>query len=919
MHGGDNIPVHSGGDHNIFFVSPNAHTTVLSDSSAMASMVSHINSWASTVSGGSTPTPTPPTGGSGGSGGGTNPTPTPTPQPTPQPSDGVKVCHGANYGSPCTVFTDTGSAQSLGARSHDQDSVQFLGSYANAYDAVFCLRDGCPSNDSEIMHDDPDFSKRLVQNQYVAIKLVKLPPPQPTPNSGFVVYSDTNYGGNHGTFTYTNHDFCINLDQMAGHNKSVQYIGDYVGGYSAVMYHDTNCGTYLARYDDSKSDIGWGLYNQFSSMRLEKHVPPEKGVFQGSWNSPDDTATTQKGGIVHYSAHVTTTSGTLGRVEFRAVKDGTWHVSCIGTQSGNDYSCDWNPASAGYGDNSTFGIAFDVYDSLGNETSNLQPDRHITYAPTPPPTPAQGTWNSPQDNFTVVKGGTLHFSVTATGSAVAKLVIRGTWGTTPWTTLCSFSATTSHVYECDWNPGSSNVADNSSLRVAFDAYRADGWKILSSPAGDRVGMYAPPVQQPTPTPTPPAKDATQVSPANGSVLPIGTTETDVTYQGTGSFTIHVWDLTTHYDVWTAGIATTTYHLTGLQAGASYNWQILGSTATWTDTWTFSIAKAAPTPTPSPSPTPTPIPPQGTWNSPNDNFTVVKNGTLHFSANVTGSAVTKVNFRATWNSTPWVDDLCSLAVNNSHVYTCDWNIAARGVPDNTFVRTAFDAYDANGTKILSSPAGDRVGTYAPPTPTPSPTPPTVKSGGFTTIEGQTTTGTISATSVSGKKLTLTASNLPKFVTFKDNGNGTGIFTAKPVIGNAGNYSFTVTAGDGSLSGKGTVTIKVNSAPLPKPTVSWDMPMTMTATAGKAYTFKVKANPGKGDSIFIVDFFLQGGKYKILSACDQNKKDKNGDYSCSWNFKDYNGKKIAPGNYTIYAWVDTTKNQTVQSRLLKVTVR
>jgi hypothetical protein len=93
-------------------------------------------------------------------------------------------------------------------------------------------------------------------------------------SDGFQVCQNTNYGQPCETFTYTSHDTCISLDQMAGHNKSVEYLGSYIGGYSAVMYHDTNCQTYLARYDSNNPDIGWGLYDQFSSMRLEQHIPP---------------------------------------------------------------------------------------------------------------------------------------------------------------------------------------------------------------------------------------------------------------------------------------------------------------------------------------------------------------------------------------------------------------------------------------------------------------------------------------------------------------------------------------------------------------------------------------------------------------------------------------------------------------------
>lgn len=123
----------------------------------------------------STPTPTPTaTSGSGGSGGTTG-------GGTTAPTDGIQICSGANGGQPCANFTYTGdnsTVQSLGMLAHNQDSLKFFGSYVNAYDVVLCLQATCPSSDREVFHDDPDFSTSITQNQYVAIRIVKLPPPQ---------------------------------------------------------------------------------------------------------------------------------------------------------------------------------------------------------------------------------------------------------------------------------------------------------------------------------------------------------------------------------------------------------------------------------------------------------------------------------------------------------------------------------------------------------------------------------------------------------------------------------------------------------------------------------------------------------------------------------------------------------------------
>jgi len=90
------------------------------------------------------------------------------------------------------------------------------------------------------------------------------------------------------------------------------------------------------------------------------------------------------------------------------------------------------------------------------------------------------------------------------------------------------------------------------------------------------------------------------------------------------------------------------------------------------------------------------------------------------------------------------------------------------------------------------------------------PPTVTNASFTGTEGQPGTGIVQAQSASNKKLTLTASGLPSFASFKDNGNNTGTVTFTPKAGNAGTYTFTVTASDGSQTGTGTVTLKITKA-------------------------------------------------------------------------------------------------------------
>ena len=109
---------------------------------------------------------------------------------------------------------------------------------------------------------------------------------------------------------------------------------------------------------------------------------------------------------------------------------------------------------------------------------------------------------------------------------------------------------------------------------------------------------------------------------------------------------------------------------------------------------------------------------GTWNTPQqDGYIIAQNGTIHLSAEVlpgnNNPAINYINFRADWNGT-WVDVCQNVGAGyDPHEYTCDWDTSTYNIPVNTQVRIAFDEYQQDGSKGLSSPAGDLVGTYAPP--------------------------------------------------------------------------------------------------------------------------------------------------------------------------------------------------------------
>lgn len=95
------------------------------------------------------------------------------------------------------------------------------------------------------------------------IKVVSAP-------EGIVLYPDTNYGGTGKGFSYPGRKTCQNLGDMDNRSKSIKFTGSHYRNYDAIMYGDTDCRTYNARYSSDVPDFGM-LNNQFSSMEIEKH------------------------------------------------------------------------------------------------------------------------------------------------------------------------------------------------------------------------------------------------------------------------------------------------------------------------------------------------------------------------------------------------------------------------------------------------------------------------------------------------------------------------------------------------------------------------------------------------------------------------------------------------------------------------
>jgi hypothetical protein len=94
------------------------------------------------------------------------------------------------------------------------------------------------------------------------------------------------------------------------------------------------------------------------------------------------------------------------------------------------------------------------------------------------------------------------------------------------------------------------------------------------------------------------------------------------------------------------------------------------------------------------------------------------------------------------------------------------------------------------------------------------PPSIDTVDQAVAENSTKDYTVTATDADGDAITLTTSALPAFVSFVDNGNGTGKFTFAPGFGDAGDYNITVTASDGTLDSSDTFKLTVtdnNRAP------------------------------------------------------------------------------------------------------------
>jgi hypothetical protein len=108
-------------------------------------------------------------------------------------------------------------------------------------------------------------------------------------------------------------------------------------------------------------------------------------------------------------------------------------------------------------------------------------------------------------------------------------------------------------------------------------------------------------------------------------------------------------------------------------------------------------------------------------------------------------------------------------------------------------------------------------------------------------------TVSAVDPDGTTPDLSASNLPSFAAFTDNGDGTGTLVLNPGIDAAGTYSnITVTASDGELSGSSSFNLEIKAAVQP---LNCDMAEDFSYNAADWTLWKNATTVNSGGNIFL----------------------------------------------------------------------
>ena len=192
----------------------------------------------------------------------------------PQPqTDGVQLWDGQNYTGSSAFFTYTSDSAciDLGSLDKQVSSLRFLGTYSagsgSVYHAVMYNDSGCNTYLARYIGQDQSQLGGL-DNTFAGMRIERHTAP-----AYVKVCTDPNGGGDCRTYPYSDGNQCIPFPELHDNVSSLGFSGTYDGSqYQAVMYHDTGCQVYLARYDNDQGVPPLGLLdNQFNSMRIEQH------------------------------------------------------------------------------------------------------------------------------------------------------------------------------------------------------------------------------------------------------------------------------------------------------------------------------------------------------------------------------------------------------------------------------------------------------------------------------------------------------------------------------------------------------------------------------------------------------------------------------------------------------------------------
>jgi len=199
---------------------------------------------------------------------------TPTP---PSPADGIELCDNANYGAPCAAYVYTNNDTCINLASSGMDdkaeSLRFRGNYIGNYDAVLYADNSCSVYNARYGSDATSLGG--LNNQISSFRIEQHGAP-PGAGDGIELCDGTNYGTPCTTLIYTSDNTCINLASTGWDNRaeSLRFHGTYSGNYDAILYDDTGCSVYNARYGSDTSTLA-AFNNSISSLRIEKHSPPK--------------------------------------------------------------------------------------------------------------------------------------------------------------------------------------------------------------------------------------------------------------------------------------------------------------------------------------------------------------------------------------------------------------------------------------------------------------------------------------------------------------------------------------------------------------------------------------------------------------------------------------------------------------------